>query len=72
MKPSMDRQTASALVDAGYMPLREYVQMFGDEVTAPETVPELDDMHAKHDVHERGAPKRPSIMAHFLHLLHHD
>ena len=27
MKPSIDRTTARALVEAGYMPLREYVQM---------------------------------------------
>jgi hypothetical protein len=29
---ALDRLTACALVEAGYMPLREYIAMFGDEV----------------------------------------
>jgi hypothetical protein len=29
----IDRATARALAEAGYMPLREYLAMFGDEVT---------------------------------------
>ena len=34
---SLDRTSACALVDAGYMPLRDYIEMFGDEVRAAAT-----------------------------------
>lgn len=37
----MDRQTAAALTEAGYMPLAEYIAMFGDEVTAAARKPAL-------------------------------
>jgi hypothetical protein len=30
----MDRQMACALTEAGYMPLAEYIAMFGDDVAA--------------------------------------
>jgi hypothetical protein len=33
----LDRSTALALVDAGYMPLRRYYELFGDELSAPST-----------------------------------
>jgi hypothetical protein len=38
----IDRSTARALVDAGYMPLSEYVALFGDTVTAPDIVPSIE------------------------------
>ena len=31
----LDRSTALALVDAGYMPLRRYCELFGDEFSVP-------------------------------------
>jgi len=33
----LDRSTALALVDAGYMPLRRYYELFGDELSVPST-----------------------------------
>ena len=33
----LDRTTALALVDAGYMPLPRYYELFGDEASAPST-----------------------------------
>lgn len=41
----LDRSSARALVDAGYMPLSHYIEMFGSElplreVASPSTVPE--------------------------------
>ena len=41
----IDRTTARALVDAGYMPLSHYIEMFGPElqlleVESPATAPE--------------------------------
>jgi hypothetical protein len=43
--PQMDRTTARALVDAGYMPLSHYIEMFEphlalQEVASPSTAPE--------------------------------
>jgi hypothetical protein len=32
LPPSLDRETARALVEAGYMPLPDYLTLFGDEV----------------------------------------
>ena len=32
---TLDRATARALVDAGYMPLRDYIDRFGVELTEP-------------------------------------
>ena len=39
---SIDRTAARAFVEAGYMPLSEYVRLFGDTVTAPDIVPSID------------------------------
>jgi hypothetical protein len=39
---SIDRASARALVDAGYMPLSEYIKLFGDTDTAPDIVPSID------------------------------
>lgn len=33
----LERTAACALVEAGYMPLRDYIEMFGDEVRAAAT-----------------------------------
>lgn len=33
----LDRATALALVDAGYMPLRRYHELFGEEISTPST-----------------------------------
>ena len=66
MKQSIDRVTARALVEAGYMPLRHYVELFGDEVVSPSTAPDDADLHDQHP------QQRPSLIAQFLHLLHHD
>ena len=30
----LDRTAARALVDAGYMPLSKYIEMFGDDIAA--------------------------------------
>ena len=43
--PHLDRTTARALVDAGYMPLSHYIEMFEprmrlQEVPSPSTAPE--------------------------------
>jgi hypothetical protein len=43
--PAFDRTTARALVEAGYMPLSHYVEMFGpelqlQEVASPAIAPE--------------------------------
>lgn len=43
--PQMDRATALALTDAGYMPVSHYIEIFGpelllQEVASPSTVPE--------------------------------
>lgn len=43
--PQIDRSSARALVDAGYMPLSHYIELFGPEhmlheVDSPSTVPE--------------------------------
>jgi hypothetical protein len=43
--PQLDRTSARALVDAGYMPLSHYIEMFGPELTlrevaSPATAPE--------------------------------
>lgn len=41
---NLDKDAARALVDAGYMPIGEYVRLFGaeyaDEVASPGTVPD--------------------------------
>ena len=44
----IDRDTARALVDAGYMPLREYIERFGNaacpdpqHVDSPATAPDM-------------------------------
>lgn len=66
LKATMDQDTARALVDAGYMPLRDYVAMFGNELTAPNTVPDLSDMHAGEH-----RPAQPSIISQLLDFLHH-
>ncbi|MDN4982353.1 hypothetical protein KUL72_20055 [Bradyrhizobium arachidis] len=39
---SIDRTSARALVEAGYMPLSEYVRLFGETDTAPDIVPSVD------------------------------
>jgi hypothetical protein len=36
----IDRDTARALVEAGYMSLKEYVERFGNRVDAPSTAPD--------------------------------
>jgi hypothetical protein len=43
----LDRGTARALVDAGYMPLNEYLKMFSDrskqnQVCSPSIVPDVE------------------------------
>jgi hypothetical protein len=45
----LDRPTARALVEAGYMPLRRYIEQFGKEIeeqykhlASPSTVPEVE------------------------------
>lgn len=43
--PQLDRTSARALVDAGYMPLSHYIELFKDEITlrdvpSPATAPE--------------------------------
>jgi hypothetical protein len=38
----LDRETAKALVDAGYMPLSEYLAELGDLAASPVTVPPAD------------------------------
>jgi len=50
--PQLDRTTARALVDAGYMPLSHYIEMFEpelmlQEVASPSTAPdhEWDKLH---------------------------
>jgi hypothetical protein len=59
--PQIDRATARALTEAGYMPLREYILTFGDEVAA-ETTTEL----AKETVTIGAHRSRPwSVPAHF-------
>lgn len=65
MKQSIDRVTARALVEAGYMPLRDYIEMFGAEVSSPSTAPDEGDLHGQE-------PARPSLISQFLHLLHQD
>jgi hypothetical protein len=45
--PQVDRTSARALVDAGYMPLSHYIEMFGPElmlreVASPSTAPETE------------------------------
>ena len=35
--PQIDRVTARAFTEAGYMPLSEYIRTFGDEVAAEAT-----------------------------------
>jgi hypothetical protein len=51
MRHAVDRVTARAWVEAGLMPLSEYIAMFGDEVAAdaycesPNTAP---DIHGEH------------------------
>jgi hypothetical protein len=46
---ALDRITARALVEAGYMPLAHYIELFGDEVRregehtdSPSTAPETE------------------------------
>lgn len=41
--PELDRETARALVDAGFMPLEDYVRMFG-QPSAPPRRPVMADM----------------------------
>lgn len=60
----IDRITARALVDAGYMPLAQYIRLFGGDHEAPTTVPSLDDM----DTHP--SPQKTSIFSHLLDILH--
>jgi hypothetical protein len=56
---ALDRMTARALVEAGYMPLGRYIVLFGDEVqrdrehvASPSTAPETYDHEAEAD-HDR-------------------
>ncbi|WP_314948310.1 hypothetical protein [Bradyrhizobium cosmicum] len=37
----IDRNDARALVEAGYMPLSEYIKLFGETDTAPDLVPAI-------------------------------
>ena len=62
----MDQDTACALVDAGFMPLRDDLAMFGNDVTAPSTAPDLSDMDAGDH-----RPTQPSIVSQPLDVLHH-
>ncbi len=39
--PQMDRATARALTEAGYMPLAEYLRRFAGEVEAVQPLPRL-------------------------------
>jgi hypothetical protein len=59
--PQIDRVTARALTEAGYMPLSEYTRTFGDDMVA-ETTTEL----AKETVTIGAHRSRPwSVPAHF-------
>jgi hypothetical protein len=70
METDLDRFTARALVDAGYMPLREYIRLFGEEVEAeayhpsPGTAPDLHEM-------EHPQPHHRSVVSQLLELFHH-
>jgi hypothetical protein len=72
MESGLDRITARALVDAGYMPIGEYIRLFGDEVMAeayhhsPNTAPDLPAL-----MHESPHPQHRSIVAQLLELFHH-
>jgi len=39
MAPNLDRETARALVDAGYMPLHRYVELYGSSNLAMDNGP---------------------------------
>jgi len=61
----LDRTTARALVEAGYMPLAHYIEMFGDDgenggehVVSPATAPE------PHDHQEPPVRKKHAIAYH--------
>ena len=57
--PQIDRITARALTEAGYMPLSEYIEMFGDEVSAEAAI-------AKEPIPVGSHRTRPwSVPAHF-------
>jgi hypothetical protein len=59
MGQALDRITARALVEAGYMPLPEYIAMFGDEIAAqdyqqsPNTAADMDREHHARSISER-------------------
>ncbi len=55
--PDLDRTTARALVEAGYMPLTRYLEMFGESADdAPSIAPGIDEHQHAHSVLE--APLR--------------
>jgi hypothetical protein len=65
MGRTLDRVMARALVEAGYMPLPEYIAMFGDEAEeayhqSPNTAP---DLHCEH--HQRSVSEK---ILEFFHL----
>ncbi|WP_152535702.1 hypothetical protein [Bradyrhizobium sp. Ai1a-2] len=59
MERTIDRVTARALVEAGYMPLSEYIAMFGDEIAAeayhssPSTAPEMREQQPHRSISEK-------------------
>ncbi len=71
MKAKLTRDSARALVDAGYMPLSHYIEMFGEdgppETISPSIVPKkrrsapakklpVEAGRVKHDRHSRRRP----------------
>jgi hypothetical protein len=44
MSPELDRTSARALVDAGYMPLADYITAFGESARADDQVPQDGDV----------------------------
>jgi hypothetical protein len=56
-EPQLDRETARALVDAGYMPLADYVAIYGiGDATQPKM------RGANQGNERRQAPPRPRLM----------
>jgi len=77
MGTDLDRATARALVEAGYMPLDEYVRLFGEEVLAEANQQSPNNKAARglHDLNQEPAHKtqerkRRSILPRLLGLFH--
>jgi len=47
---NLDRTTARALVEAGYMPLSVYLQLFGEAVANAQDAPLVPDLHCSEAV----------------------